>query len=139
MTQSRVDVDATGRSVGAAETAASAGTIAALVGAVPLVGPALVAGCLSCVGLGTAAGLGATRALPPAWWLAGLAVTGAASTGIEVVRSRRCHRQAQLGTTLLSLAVVAVVAWVATRYGIVPLIDWLSSPDPQPVDGPILP
>lgn len=139
MTQPRVDVDATGRSAGAAETAAGAGTIAALVGAVPLVGPALVAGCLSCVGLGTAAGLGATSALPPAWWLAGLAVTGAATTTIEVVRARRCHRQPNLGTTLFSLGVVAVAAWLVTRYGIVPLIEWLSGPDPQPVDGPILP
>jgi len=137
MTRPQLDApDAADRST---ETAVRAGTIAGLVGAVPLVGPALVAGCLSCVGFGTGVGLGATGALPPRWWLAGLAVTAVAVTAVEVVRARACHRRARPGMTLASLIGLAIGAWVVTRYGIVPLVDWLTGPKPEPVDGPILP
>lgn len=62
----------------ATERAGAVGAIAGLIAAVPLIGPALVAGCLGCIGIGAAAGVASTAALPPRWWLVGLGfATGA--------------------------------------------------------------
>lgn len=125
--------------VGPAETATATGLAAALVGAIPIVGPALAAGCLSCVGVGAAAGLGATGALPPLWWLAGLAVTAVAVIALDARTARRCDRPPRPIATLGVLAATATVAWLATRYRLVPGIDWLTGPAPVPGDGPTLP
>jgi hypothetical protein len=130
---------ATAASPTGAETATTTGMIAALVGAIPIIGPALLAGCLSCAGIGAAAGLGATGALPPAWWLAGLTVTGMVVAGLEHRNARRCQRRTRIRATIGTLVLVAAVAWFATRYGLLPAIDWLNGPDTTPTDGPILP
>ncbi|MGH9119005.1 MAG: hypothetical protein ACRD0A_14335 [Acidimicrobiales bacterium] len=121
------------------ETAATAGALAGLAGAIPIIGPALVAGCLSCVGVGAAAGIGATGVLPPMWWTAGLSVTALAVAGLERHRARRCNRPARTAATVGTLIAVAAVAWIAARYALVPLIYSLTGPDSPPVDGPILP
>lgn len=121
------------------ETATTTGTFAALIGTIPIIGPALLAGCLSCVGIGAAAGLGATSALPPTWWLAGLACTALVVVGLERRNARRCHRRTRIRAALGTLIVVAAVAWLATRYVLVPAITWLTGPDTAPTGGPFLP
>ena len=80
------------------------GVVAGLLTAIPLIGPALVAGCLSCVGVGAAAGVGLTAALPPRWWLAGLAAAAVLAAVLEWRRVRRCQRTAaplRAGVTLV--------------------------------------
>jgi hypothetical protein len=119
--------------------AAAVGTVTAAVASIPLVGPSLIAGCLSCLGVGAATGLGATSTLPPVWWLTGLAVT---ATGIVVAdrhAARRCQRRPAPGRTLAVLIIVATAAWVATRFVAVPALDWISGGPTPPSDGPTLP
>lgn len=121
------------------DRAAAAGTVAAAIASLPLVGPGLIAACLSCVGVGAATGLGATTALPPVWWLAGLAVT---ATGIVLADRRtacRCQRRPAPWRTLAVLIIVATTAWIATRFVAIPALDWISGGTSPPADGPTLP
>ncbi len=100
------------------------GVVAGLLSAIPLIGPALVAGCLSCVGVGAAAGVGLTTALPPRWWLAGLAAAAVIVAVLERRRARRCLRTAEPLRAGVTLVMVAAAAWLVTRYGLLPALDW---------------
>lgn len=118
------------------ERAAAAGTLGGAIAAIPLVGRSLVAGCLSCVGVGAAAGLGATSALPPLWWLAGVAITGAGTLLAGRRSARRCQRRPQPVRILAVLLVVAIAAWIATRFVVLPAIDATTGGAAPPADGP---
>ena len=112
------------RSQAGTERAGTVGAIAGLIAAVPLIGPALVAGCLSCIGIGAAAGVASTSALPPRWWLVGLGVATGAVAMLERQQARRCRRT---GTPLRAAAVlvaVAATAWLVTRFALVPAVQW---------------
>lgn len=121
------------------ERAATVGTVGALIASLPLIGPALVVGCASCIGVGAATGLAATSALPPTWWLAGLAVTATGTVIADRRAAHRCQRAPAPARTLTVLVAVAVAAWLATRFVIVPGIGWLAGGSTPPSDGPILP
>ncbi len=100
------------------------GVVAGLLSAIPLIGPALVAGCLGCLGLGAAAGVGSVAALPPAWWLTGLGVAAGVTSLFERRRARRCHRTPAPLRAATALVVVAAGAWLVTRFGLLPALDW---------------
>ncbi|MFN2504932.1 MAG: hypothetical protein ABR540_12045 [Acidimicrobiales bacterium] len=115
------------------------GVVAGLLTAIPLVGPALVAGCLGCVGVGAAAGVGLTAALPPRWWLAGLAIAAGAAAMVERRRARRCQRTAAPLRAGATLVMVAVAAWLVTRFGVLSGLDWATGSGGGPPGEPRLP
>lgn len=100
------------------------GVVAGLLTAIPLIGPALVAGCLGCVG--AAAGVGLTTALPLRWWLAGLAVAAVLAAVLERRRARRCQRAAAPLRAGATLVMVAAAAWLVTRFGLLPALEWVA-------------
>lgn len=114
------------------------GLLSGLVGAVPIMGPALVAGCLSCIGLGAGAGLVATSALPPRWWIVGVGLTAGLAVVGERRHARRCRCRGRPLATFTMVAVVAASVWVGTRFAFVPLVEWLIAPAPS-IEGPTLP
>lgn len=119
--------------------ASAVGTVGGLIAAIPLLGPSVLAGCLSCVGVGAATGLGATSALPPVWWLAGLTETAAGTVYADRRHAHRCRRDPAPARTLAVLVAVAATSWLATRFVLVPAVDWLTDGPALPADGPILP
>lgn len=119
--------------------AGAVGTVSGAIAAVPLLGPSLLAGCLPCVGVGAATGLGATSALPPIWWLAGLTATAAGTVYADRRHARRCQRDPAPTRTLAVLVAVAAASWLATRFVLLPALDWLTGGAAPPTNGPILP
>lgn len=115
------------------------GVVAGLLTAIPLIGPALVAGCLGCVGIGAAAGVGLTAALPPRWWLAGLAVAAVLAAVLERHRARRCQRTAAPLRAGVTLVMVAAAARLVTRFGLLPALDWAAGSGGASLGEPRLP
>lgn len=121
------------------DTAGAVGAVAGVVAAIPLLGPALVAGCLSCVGVGAAAASGAMAALPPSWWVAAVTLAAAAVALGERTRARRCRRRAAPARAVVVFVVIAVAAWGTTRFLALPAVDWLTGRSATPAEGPVLP